>query len=370
MKDSATAGRRQWMPVVHRRRRAVGASGATDGPPPPRKCTDDVVVDCAVYEDGVRQATLPLREAMKTARERPGSFAWIGLYQPDAEHLAEVAEAFDLHPLAVEDAVHAHQRPKLEQYGETLFLVLKTIVFVEHEQLTATSEVVDTGEIMMFIGKDFVVVVRHGSAPGLGRVRRSLEARPETLAQGPAAVMHAIADQVVDDYLDVADAVELDVEQLEADVFSAGHGDDAERIYQLKRELIEFKRAVQPMARPLQRLAEEPFPCIGPEAGRYLRDVHDHLTQVRERLSGYSELVDGLLAANLSQLAVQQNVDMRRISAGAAILAIPTMIAGFYGMNFQHMPELGWLYGYPLMMVVTATLSYTAYRAFRRVGWL
>jgi magnesium transporter len=362
--NSATAGR-QWM-----RRRPRARWTDAPAPPAPRKCTDDVVVDCALYEDGVRQATLPLREAMKAARERPGSFVWIGLYQPDIEHLAEVADAFGLHPLAVEDAVRAHQRPKLEQYDDTLFLVLKTIVFVEHEKLTATSDVVDTGEILVFVGRDFVVAVRHGSAPGLGRVRKSLEARPDVLAQGPAAVMHAIADQVVDDYLDVADAVELDVEQLEADVFSPGHGDDAERIYQLKRELIEFKRAVQPMARPLQRLAEEPLPFVSPEIARYLRDVADHLTQVRERLAGYSELVDGLLAANLSQLAVQQNVDMRRISAGAAILAIPTMIAGFYGMNFKHMPELGWLYGYPLMLTVTATLSFLAYRAFRRFGWL
>lgn len=361
---------REWMRagVLRGRRPVKEEAGAVT--PPPRRCTDDVVVDCALYEDGVRQATLSLREVMKATRERPGSFAWIGLYQPDIEHLAEVADAFALHPLAVEDAIHAHQRPKLEAYGDTLFLVLKTIVFVEHERLTATSDVVDTGEIMMFVGPDFVVVVRHGSAPGLSRVRRALEAQPEVLAQGPTAVMHAIADQVVDDYVDVADAVELDVEQLEADVFSAGHGDDAERIYQLKRELIEFKRAVQPMARPLQRLAEEPLPCVRPEVARYLRDVHDHLTQVRERLAGYSELVDGLLAANLSQLAVQQNVDMRRISAGAAILAVPTMIAGFYGMNFAHMPELGWTYGYPLMLVVTASLSFTAYRVFRRFGWL
>jgi magnesium transporter len=365
------AGQRQWL--------STGRTGKADKagkwveapvPPAPRKCTDDVVVDCAVYEDGVRKATLPPREALKAARERPGGFTWIGLHQPEADHLAEIAEAFDLHPLAVEDAVKAHQRPKLEQYGDTLFLVLKTIVFVDHEKLTATSDVVDTGEIMIFLGADFIVVVRHGSAPDLARVRRNLEARPDLLAQGPAVVLHAIADQVVDDYLEVADAVELDVEQMESDVFSPGHGDDAERIYQLKRELLEFKRAVLPMARPLQRLADEPQPGIGPEVARYLRDVADHLAQVRERLGGYSELVDGLLAANLSQLAVQQNVDMRRISAAAAVLAIPTMIAGFYGMNFENMPELKWSFGYPLMMAFTATVSYVVYRAFRRYGWL
>jgi magnesium transporter len=342
----------------------------TDGEVPEQRCTADVVVDCAVYEDGRRVASLPPQEALAEARKRPGGFAWIGLHEPAHEHLAEIAAVFGLHPLAVEDAVQAHQRPKLERYGDTLFLVLKTIVFVEHEKLTATSEVVDTGELMIFLGTDFVVVVRHGSAPGLARVRRSLECRPEMLAHGPAAVLHAIADQVVDDYLDVADAVELDVEELESDVFSPVHGDDAERIYQLKRELIEFKRAVHPMARPLQRLSEETDALIGPEIGRYFRDVADHLSQVRERLASYGELVDGLLAANLSQLAVQQNVDMRRISAAAAILAIPTMIAGFYGMNFDHMPELHWTFGYPLMLAVTATLSALCYRAFRRIGWL
>ncbi|WNI15283.1 magnesium/cobalt transporter CorA [Actinacidiphila sp. ITFR-21] len=369
--------------IIHHRdgtRRSIGRQWLRGGSkwhtltagdlPGQRRGTADVVVDCAVYEDGCRVASIPPQEALAEARKRPGGFAWIGLHQPEYEHLAEIAEVFGLHPLAVEDAVRAHQRPKLERYGDTLFLVLKTIVFVEHEKLTATSEVVDTGELMIFLGADFVVVVRHGSAPGLTRVRRALESRPEMLGHGPAAVLHAITDQVVDDYLDVVDEVERDVDELESDVFSANHDDDAERIYQLKRELIEFKRAVHPMARPLQRLSEESDALIGAEIGRYFRDVADHLAHVRERLTGYGELVDGLLAANLSQLAVQQNVDMRRISAAAAILAIPTMIAGFYGMNFEHMPELRWTFGYPLMLGVTATLSALCYRAFRRYGWL
>jgi magnesium transporter len=355
---------RQW------RRGGKWHSLTEDGAAPEQRSTSDVVVDCAVYEDGCRAASLPPDKVLREARRRKGGFAWIGLHQPDAEHFAEIAEKFGLHPLAVEDAVQAHQRPKLERYGDTLFVVLKTIVFVEHEKLTATSEVVDTGELMIFLGPDFVVVVRHGSAPGLARVRRALECRPDMLAHGPASVLHAITDQVVDDYLDVADAVELDVDALESDVFSAGHGDDAERIYQLKRELIEFKHAVYPMARPLERLTEGADGLVNAEMGRYFRDVADHLSHVRERVAAYGELVDGLLAANLSQLAVQQNVDMRRISAGAAILAVPTMIAGFYGMNFRHMPELGWSFGYPLMLGVTATLSVLCYRAFRRYGWL
>ncbi|MFG1808037.1 magnesium/cobalt transporter CorA [Streptomyces sp. NPDC049040] len=355
---------RQRPPDDGGRARRAGRPAATEPD------TGDVVVDCAVYVGGVRRATLSAHEALRAARAQEGGFVWIGLHEPGPRDLEDIADTFGLHPLAVEDAVHAHQRPKLEQYEDTLFLVLKTIVSVEHEELTATSEVVDTGEIMIFLGVDFIVVVRHGSAPALGGVRRSLEERPDMLAQGPAAVLHAIADQVVDDYLDVADAVELDVEQLESDMFAARRTDDAERIYQLKRELLEFRRAVLPLTRPLMRLADEPLPAVPEPVGKYLRDVADHLTQVRERLTAAAELTDGLLAANLARVGVQQNTDMRRISATAAILAIPTLIAAIYGMNFDHMPELHWIFGYPLMLAVTAAISYTVYRAFRRNGWL
>ncbi|WUH92002.1 magnesium/cobalt transporter CorA [Streptomyces sp. NBC_00433] len=355
------------------RQRSGGGTGEPDRDPDRTAAGEPgggVVVDCAVYADGLRRGTLPPHDALEAARARDGGFVWIGLHEPGPEDLEEVADVFGLHPLAVEDAVHAHQRPKLEQYGDTLFMVLKTIVFVEHQELTATSEVVDTGEIMIFLGADFVVVVRHGSAPGLTHVRRALEDRPDMLAQGPAVVLHAIADRVVDDYLDVADAVELDVEQLEADMFSARRADDAGRIYQLKRELLEFKRAVLPLTRPLQRLAEQQLPAIPAPVGKYFADVSDHLTQVRERLTTAGELIDGLLAANLARVGVQQNTDMRRISAVAAILAIPTLIAAIYGMNFEHMPELHWVFGYPLMLSVTTAISYTVYRAFRRNGWL
>ncbi|WTW92113.1 magnesium and cobalt transport protein CorA [Streptomycetaceae bacterium NBC_01309] len=341
------------------------------GPAQTRPAGASVVVDCALYEKGVRRpGTLELHEAMDAAKANPGSFAWIGLHAPEAQDLAEIAAAFDLHPLAVEDAVNAHQRPKLERYDDTLFLVLKTIVYVDHEHLTATSEVVDTGEIMVFAGEDFVVAVRHGSAPPLAEVRRRLQADPATLALGPAAVMHAIADQTVDDYLRVAERVADDFDELEADVFSPHSKNDAERIYQLKRELMEFKRAVMPLARPLERLSTEELPGDNTTMGAYWRDVADHLAQVRERLAGFDELLDSILTASLARVTVQQNTDMRRIAAIAALLAVPTMIVGIYGMNFDHMPELRWTYGYPMALAAMAGACTFLFRAFRRNGWL
>ncbi|MFE2872489.1 magnesium/cobalt transporter CorA [Embleya sp. NPDC059259] len=330
-----------------------------------------VVVDCALYDKGVRRpGEVALSDALDAAEAGEDTFVWIGLYAPLAEDLAGVADAFDLHPLAVEDAVEAHQRPKLEYYDDTLFLVLKTIVYVEHDALTATSEVVDTGEIMIFAGEKFVVVVRHGSAPPLVELRQSLEADPAMLAHGPASVVHAITDRVVDDYLRVADKVEDDFERLEVDVFSPRPSNDAERIYQLKRELIEFKRAVLPLARPLERLSAVALPGVGTGFDAYLRDVADHLALVRERLAAFDELLDGILSASLAGVTVRQNTDMRKIAAIAAILAVPTLIVGIYGMNFEHMPELKWTYGYPTVLTVMVTACVLMFRAFRRNEWL
>ncbi|MDX3071061.1 magnesium and cobalt transport protein CorA [Streptomyces sp. NPDC088354] len=329
------------------------------------------VVDCALYEDGERRpGLLPLTEAMGACHRSTGSFVWIGLREPTVDQLQVVADAFGLHPLAVEDAVHAHQRPKLERYGDTLFLVLKTAAYVEHDRLTPTSEVVSTGQIMIFAGPDFAVVVRHGDSPDLRVVRRQLEAEPELLAHGPAAVVHAIADTVVDGYLEVIRAVEADVEQVEADVFSPERTDDAGRIYQLKREMLELRRAVLPLALPLRDLAEGRVPGCDPEIRAYLRDVRDHLDQASERITGFVELLDSVLSANLAQLGIQQSTDLRRISAWAAIIAVPTMIVGIYGMNFDHMPELRWTFGYPLVLVVIVIACTLTYRSFRRNDWL
>jgi magnesium transporter len=335
--------------------------------------TDTAVVDCALYENGRRlPGTVDLQTAMAQVGQREDRFVWIGLYQPTAEQFARIATAFQLHPLAAEDAVHAHQRPKLERYGDTLFLVLKSIVYCEHEKVTASSDIVDTGEVMVFAGPGFAIVVRHGSAPALGGVRARLEADPVQLAHGPTAVLHAVADFVVDHYRDVADAFELDIEQLENDVFSPEPGEDAmaARIYQLKRELLEFKRAVVPLSLPLERLCDGSLPQIPAEMRTYLRDVADHQAQAKERLLGFNELVGGLLDASMAKISLQQNSDMRRISASAALVAIPTLIVGIYGMNFDSMPELHWRYGYPAALLLMLTLVVLVYRALRKNNWL
>ncbi|MFD3870251.1 magnesium and cobalt transport protein CorA [Streptomyces sp. NPDC058623] len=329
------------------------------------------VVDCALYEDGKRiPGQVNLGRIMERIDPKTGRFAWIGLYEPSEEQLQEVAQAFGLHPLAVEDAVHAHQRPKLERYGDMLFLVLKTIVYVDHEKVTATSEIVDTGEIMVFAGPGYAITVRHGSAPSLDGVRRRLQDDSEQLGCGPAAVLHAVADMVVDRYVDVADAFAGDVDTLESEVFSPDRPVDAGRIYQLKRELLEFKRAVMPLTSALQRLSEDTLPQIPKEVGAYFRDVADHHQRVSEQILSFDELIGGMLSASIAQLGVQQNADMRRISAWAALIAVPTMIVGIYGMNFEHMPELKSPYGYPAVWVLMVTACTVIHRALRRNKWL
>jgi magnesium transporter len=355
-------------------RRGAGG-GKADGPAGPgaarRPVPKSAVVDCAVYERGNRlPGPVDLDHVLENVGRGKGRFVWIGLYEPDAEQFERIADAFHLHPLAVEDAVHAHQRPKLERYGDTLFLVLKTIVYVAHDRLTASSEIVDTGEIMVFAGPSFAIVVRHGSAPALGGVRARLEAMPDKLAHGPTTVLYAVADHVVDGYLEVADALETDIEQLETEVFSPQRTDDAERIYQLKRELLEFKRAVLPLSTPLLKLSDGSLPEIPPEARTYLRDVADHHTQARERIAACDELVSSILGASMAKISMQQNSDMRRISAGAALIAVPTMIAGIYGMNFDSMPELHWRYSYPAVLLIMLALAAVIYRALRRNKWL
>ncbi|MEU3745933.1 MULTISPECIES: magnesium and cobalt transport protein CorA [Streptomyces] len=360
--------------MIQRLRRAVRLTyrRAVDLSHPARSPLGSAVVNCVVYIDGVRRSGRgSAEEALRQVRKAGDGFVWIGLHEPDEKEFTGLAELFGLHPLAVEDAVNAHQRPKVEEYDGVLFAVFKTVRYVEHEELTATSEVVDSGELMAFVGPDFVITIRHGGHGSLGPLREALEDLPEQLAKGPSAVLHAMADHVVDDYLAVADAVQDDLDAIESAVFSEqADRRDAGRIYQLKRELLELKRAVTPLGRPLQHLATRPMPLIDPDIRAYFRDVTDHLARVSEQVTSFDALLDSILQAHLAQVTVAQNEDMRKITAWAAIVAVPTMVCGVYGMNFEHMPELRWTYGYPLVLSVILVACFVIHRGFRRNGWL
>lgn len=333
------------------------------------------VVDCGVYCDGTRLPgkythAAALNKVREIEAEGRNAFVWIGLHEPDEHQMQAVADVFCLHPLAVEDAVHAHQRPKIERYDKTLFLVLKTVTYVPHESMTNARQIVETGEVMIFVGSDFVVTVRHGEHGGLAGVRQHLEQTPEALRLGPYSVMHAIADHVVDTYLDVTELIERDIDAMEEDIFSPLAQTDIECIYLLKREVVELRRAVSPLVPDLVRLGTEHDDLINVEIRRYMRDVLDHATKVSERIASYDELLSSLVQAALGKVAMQQNVDMRKISAWVAIAAVPTAMAGIYGMNFDHMPELHWTFGYPLVLLVMTTICTVLYRNFRRNNWL
>jgi magnesium transporter len=323
-----------------------------------------MIVDCAVYEQGRRRAgALDLHEALQGCR-REEAFAWIGLYEPTEDEFDSVRREFGLHELAVEDAINAHQRPKLEVYGDTLFLVLKTARYVDSE------EIVQHGEILVFLGDGFVITVRHGEGTALHDVRERVEAKPDLLRCGPGVVLHAIVYRDVDDYVPAIEGLRQDIEEVEADVFSPERGSSARRIYLLKREVLEFTRATAPLVEPVAALAQGRYALVHENVQAYFRDVQDHLVRIDEQLEGFRDLLTSVLTANLSQVTVQQNEDVRKISAVVAIIAVPTMIAGVYGMNFDNMPELSWRYGYPLVLGVMAAVCLALFRYFKRVGWL
>ncbi|MGC0342001.1 magnesium/cobalt transporter CorA [Streptomyces sp. SLBN-8D4] len=331
-----------------------------------------MIVDCAIYREGHRsEGPEDLSDALDQAR-RAGGFVWIGLHEPSEKEFELVTKEFGLHPLAVEDALKAHQRPKLEVYDDSLFVVLKPVVY-EPE-----SDTVSTGEVMLFLGDAFVVTVRHGVGSPLKAVRERLEQEPKLLGKGPTAVLYAVADAVVDHYLEVATELGTDLEELEAEVFSPDGGGSrgtASRIYTFKRQVLEFRRATVPLTMPLTRLAGVgayggTVPFVNDKARPFFRDVNDHLARVNESVEGLDRLVSDVLSAHLAQMSVRQNDDMRKISAWAAMAAIPTMIAGIYGMNFDHMPELHWVWAYPAVIVLMGVLEVLLYRTFKRRGWL
>ncbi|HEY3506726.1 MAG TPA: magnesium/cobalt transporter CorA [Actinocatenispora sp.] len=345
-------------------------SGAVS-PPRPARPRRSAIVDCGLYVEGVRQpGQWDYADALAEASRRENAFVWLGLHEPGADEFADIAQTFGLHELAVEDTVKSFQRPKVERYGETTFAAVRTARYVEHAELTETSEVVETGDVMLFIGPTFVITVRHGDACRLAPVRLELEGKEELLAQGPWAVFHAVVDRVVDLYLDVAAAIEQDIDEVEAGVFGRSGGGRIQRIYQLKRELVEFKRAVVPLARPLNALVSGRIPGVPSEIRRYIRDVADHLSRTVEQVVTFDDLLNSILQARLAQLSVDMNDDMRKIAAWAAMLAVPTAIAGIYGMNFDHMPELHTAYGYYVVLGVMAVICFGLYRIFRRSGWL
>ena len=326
-----------------------------------------MIVDRALYRHGVRVDPDGLGEVdLRTLRGRltGDDFVWVGLHDPDPAELEEVAEAFGLHPLAVEDAVKAHQRPKVDQYEDSMFLTLKTLWYVDAE------DAVETGEVNLFVGDDFVVTVRHGTGAELASARRDLEARESLLRHGPSSVVYAVCDRVVDGYEAVAAELEVDVDEVEASVFSPDRSNDAARIYVLKREIAEMRRAVVPLREPMRRFATGTAPQIDPEAAPYFRDVQDHLTRAAETTDALESLLSSAFDAHLAQISVQQNEDMRKISAGAALVVVPTLIAGIYGMNFDHMPELDWLFGYPWALGLMMLTSLGLLWLFKRSGWL
>jgi magnesium transporter len=323
-----------------------------------------VIIDVATYTGGRRYACDDFSSELATRRDAGEGFIWIGLKDPTPTEFSRVQGALGLHPLAVEDAVKGHQRPKLEQYKHSLFVVLKTLRYIE-----ATSDV-ETGEIMVFVGDRFVVTVRRGELNPLGDVRRRLEEQPAMLAHGPAVVLHAVMDSVVDTYTAIDAELQIDLDEIEIDVFAGQRHTDAGRIYALKREVLEFRRAAGPLVEPARRLAEDEVRYLPVETRPFFRDVHDHVLRVEEHVATYDRLLTDVLSAHLTQVSVQQNSDMRRISAWVAIAAVPTMVAGIYGMNFDHMPELGWRYGYLAVMVLLGAACTGLYRAFKRSGWL
>jgi magnesium transporter len=327
-----------------------------------------VLVDCAIYADGKRVVEpKSLDEFYEASRTRDG-VAWLGLHEPSQDELVECAREFHLHPLAVEDAIHAHQRPKLERYGDALFLVLRSARYVDE------TETVEFGEIHVFTGPTFVVTIRHGRASELGRVRKGLESRPQLLRRGPMSIVHAIVDRVVDDYVPVVNGIENDIDEIENEVFSGESRQVSRRIYELSREVIEFRRATEPLPDVLARLMDE---SAGEEEKRYLRDVQDHAIRVHERAEGFHELLRNILSVNLTletkalnEAGNRQNEEVKRISAWAAILFAPTLVGTIYGMNFEHMPELSWRLGYPMALGMMVAVSAGLYLLFKRRGWI
>jgi magnesium transporter len=320
------------------------------------------VVNCASYSEGRKSGDVALDDISEVLKV-PGQFVWIGLHEPDDATLDKIQEEFGLHELAVEDAKNAHQRPKLEEYGDSLFVVLRTAQVKDGK--------VQFGETHVFVGTCYVVTLRHGASLSYAEVRQRCERNPQLLAKGPAFVLYAIMDFVVDHYFPIVDSLEDELEQLEEDIFGDGvNRDTTERIYELKRELVRLKRAVWPLVDVCNRLVRFDTALVPDDVRPYFRDVYDHVLRINETIDNLRELLTTALEANLALVAVRQNEVMKQLAAWAAMLAVPTAIAGVYGMNFDVMPELRWRYGYAAVMSFIAGTCGFLYWRFRKAGWL
>jgi magnesium transporter len=322
-----------------------------------------VIVDCAVYDAGRRrEGELAVEDAHEAVHE-DGSFVWIGLLEPTEQEFDSVRREFELHELAVEDAIKAHQRPKLEVYGDSLFVVLKTA------RWNVESRAVEFGEILLFVGDEFLITVRHG-ATDLHDVRLRMEERPDLLRCGPGAALYAIVDHVVDGYEPVIGQLDTAIRDVEASVFSPSRTTQVESIYGLKRSVLALHGAIFPLIDPLAALASGRHDLIHPDLHSYFRDAYDHVFRMASQVGNFRELLTNVLTANLTQVSIRQNEDVRKISAWAAMIAVPTLISGVYGMNFEHMPELTWTFGYPAALALMGLVCLTLYRYFHKVGWL
>ncbi len=379
MSERRLRGLRAFTPGKPPAKRSPAAAASEQPAPDAQTARHSSVITAALYEDGRRTSTHDsLVETFRELRRRPGGMAWIGLYRPDPAELQSLAAEFDLHPLAVEDALEAHQRPKLERYGDTLFVVLRAARYMD------AAEEVDFGELHVFVGRDFVITVRHGAAPDLAVVRARMENTPELLKRGPEAVLYAIMDAVVDGYAPVVAGLQNDIDEIETEVFGNAPG-VSRRIYELSREVVDFQRATRPLAGIVGGLSAgfEKY-NIDEELRRYLRDVADHATHVTERVDGFKQALQDILTVNATLVTQQQNEEMKalaeashaqneeikKISSWAAILFAPTLVGTIYGMNFDHMPELGWVFGYPFALLLMGMVCAGLYVVFKRRDWL
>ena len=322
------------------------------------------LVNSVAYADGLRVGDVAIPDISEVLKE-PGRFVWVGLHEPDDEMLAEIQQEFSLHDLAVEDAARAHQRPKLERYGDSIFVVLRTA------HTDASTSGIDFGETHLFVGANYVVSVRHGGTLPFAEVVARCEANPDLMVKGPVFVLYSIMDFIVDQYFPLVDTYEDKLAELEDNVFQQTlPRETTERIYQLKRDLIEVKRAIAPLVDVCNRLVRGDVPLVPEDSRVYFRDVYDHVIRINEMVDTLRELLSAALEANLSLVSVSQNEAMKRLAGWAAIVAVPTMIAGVYGMNFKFMPELDWYLGYPVALTVMVGTCAFLYYKFKRSGWL